>query len=271
MRKKEVKKLVLKITDGILERVVDLILFGVYYAGEMGPFSGGDLNQKFSRIGRDFDQFDYQTLKQALYRAQQKGWLNNKLEVTSKGQERLTQTLPKHEKKPKWNGKWYLVAYDVPEKKKYLREILRRKLEELGFGQVHKSLYICPYNFLGNVEKIVKQYDMESYVLMAISDKVGREPSKDLAEKVWKLRDINYEYGKYIMDVNSGELTKQQATFKYLVILNRDPQLPEGLLPENWKGEEAHKIYKKQSFWKKLKFKEEFKEKKNSRKKKIRT
>jgi len=47
------------------------------------------------------------------------------------------------------------------------------------------------------------------------------------------------------MEVNSGELTKQQAIFKYLMILNRDLQLPVDLLSEDWKGEEAYKIYKK--------------------------
>jgi phenylacetic acid degradation operon negative regulatory protein len=252
MRKKEVKKLVLKITEGVLERVVDLVLFGIYYAKEMGPFTRGDLNQKFSRIARDFDRFDYQTLKQALYRAQEKGWLSNKLEVTLKGQRRLEQVLPKYEKKTKWNGKWYLVAYDIPEEKKYLREILRKKLEDLGFGRLHKSFYICPFNFLGDVEEIVKKYDMESYVLLAVSDKLGREPSKILAERVWRLRELNDEYTKYIKEVKSGKLTKQQAIFKYLMILNRDPQLPKELLPEDWKGEEAYKIYREQGFWKRI-------------------
>ncbi|MCD6500653.1 hypothetical protein J7K42_01380 [bacterium] len=252
MRKKSIKKIVSKISEGMFDKVLDLVLFGVYYSAEMSPFSGGSLYQRFSRIERDFGKLNSGTLKRALQRAQQKGWLNAKLEVTPRGQKRLEEILPKYEKAAKWNGNWYIVGYDIPESKRYLRDILRDNLEKLGFGQYHKSLYISPFNFLGDIEKIVKQYRLSSYVLLAVSNKLGREPSKELAERIWKLRELNDEYKEYIRKVKSKKLTKQQAIFKYLVILNRDPKLPQDLLPEDWKGEQARRIYKKLAFWKRF-------------------
>jgi len=250
-------KLVLKISEGVFNKVVDLVLFWVYYSAEMSPFSGGSLYQRFSRIERDLSRFDSQTLKHALKYACQKGWINKKLEITSRGQKRLESILPKYEKKQKWNGNWYIVAYDIPENKRWLRDILRDNLVELGFGQLHKSLFICPYNFLGDVEKIVNEYHLSSYVLLAISNKLGREPSRDLAERVWKLNKINEDYEKYLQELKSRKLSPKEAIFRYLIILKRDPQLPKELLPDNWKGDEAHKIYRKM-VWKnrlgKLKF-----------------
>ena len=245
MKRKNIRKIVSKITAGIMEKVIDLVLFGIYYTAEMSPLNGGSLYQRFFRIGRDFERFNFQTLQQAVYRARQKGWLNEKLEVTPKGQKRLQEILPKYEKKPKWDGKWYLVGYDIPEEKKYLREILRSNLEQLGFGQLHKSFYISPFNFLGDVEKIIRKYNLSKYVLLAISHKLGREPSQELAERIWKLRELNDDYKEYIQEVKSKKFSPQQVVFKYLAILNRDPQLPKDLLPEDWQGEEAYKVYKR--------------------------
>lgn len=256
MRKKSVKKIVSKISEGIFDKVIDLVLFGVYYSAEMSPFSGGSLSQRFSQIDRNFNRFNSQTLKSALRRAQEKGWLNQDLKVTTKGQKRLESILPKHEKKKKWNGKWYIVAYDIPEKKRWLREILRENLRNLGFGQVHKSVWISPDNFLGEIERLVSQYKLSPFVLLAISDKLGREPSSYLAERIWKLEQVNADYTEYIREVKSKKLSRKEVIFKYLIILNRDPQLPADLLPDDWKGEEAYRIYRTFNWREKLSLKE---------------
>jgi len=105
---------------------------------------------------------------------------------------------------------------------------------------------------LGDVEKIVNQYDLSSFVLLAVSDRLGREPSSELVERLWGLREINDDYREYIQKVESKKLSRREAIFKFLTILNRDPQLPQDLLPDDWQGEEAHKIYRKLSFLKKL-------------------
>ena len=93
---------------------------------------------------------------------------------------------------------------------------------------------------------------------------VGREPSSKLAEKVWHLDEVNKNYKKYIEEVNSKKLSKQEALFKYLAVLHLDPHLPKELLPEDWKGEEAHKIYRRILFGEKLR---KIKEKLNLQKK----
>lgn len=244
-RPSKLSKLVLKVSEGMFNKVVDLVLFWVYYSTEMSPFSGGSLYQRFSRVEKDFSQFNSETLKRALKQSCQKGWINKNLEITSRGQRRLESILPKYEKKIKWNGNWYIVAYDIPESKKWLRDILRNKLTDLGFGELHKSLYICPYNFLGDVEKIVNEYNLSGYTLLAISNKLGREPSQDLAERIWKLNEINEDYEKYLWELKSKKLSPKEAIFKYLIILEQDPQLPSELLPDDWKGDEAYKIYRK--------------------------
>lgn len=244
MKKKTVSKLILKISEGMLSRAVDIFLVGVFYFVETTPLSKGSLHQQISRIGKDLEMVSYDTLKRAFYAACQKGWINKNLEITAEGQRRLNSILPKYSKKKEWNGKWYIVTYDIPEGKRYLRDILRCKLENLGFAQLHKSVWVSPYNFLGDIEEIIEKYNLSSFVILAVSEKLGREPSRELAERIWKITELNDEYKKFIDEIKTGKLSKKEAIFKYLAILSRDPQLPQDLLSSNWRGEEAYKVYK---------------------------
>ncbi len=50
--------------------------------------------------------------------------------------------------KKKWDGKWYLLIFDIPERKRYYRDRLRRDLLMLGFYQLQKSVWLFPYDVL---------------------------------------------------------------------------------------------------------------------------
>ena len=245
MKRKTIKKIAFKITEGMFDRIVDVVLLTAYYFKELSPLGEGTLYERFIKVSKDFEKFDSETLKRAFKKTQKEGWLSDNLRVTKKGQERLNLILPEYEKQKKWDKKWYIVTYDIPESKKYLRNILRDNLKRLKFGQLHKSLWISPYNFLGDIEKILMTYKMEDYVVLAISEKLGREPSSELARRIWGLDKINDDYEIYIKDIKFKKLSKKEAIFKYLIILNSDPQLPKEILFDGWKGEEANKIYKK--------------------------
>lgn len=55
--------------------------------------------------------------------------------------------------KPKrWDKKWRLLLFDIPEERKISREALRGKLKELGFTQFQKSVWAHPYNCKAEIE-----------------------------------------------------------------------------------------------------------------------
>lgn len=43
-----------------------------------------------------------------------------------------------------WDGWWRIVTFDIPHRKKYLREMLRGKLQSLGFYPLQKSVFVHP-------------------------------------------------------------------------------------------------------------------------------
>ncbi|NQV88183.1 MAG: hypothetical protein HQ402_01320 [Parcubacteria group bacterium] len=71
------------------------------------------------------------------------------IEITEKGKKKLLAydfddleiVKPK-----KWDGLWRIVIFDIPEKKKYVRDTLNIKLKELGFKPIQKSTFVLPYD-----------------------------------------------------------------------------------------------------------------------------
>ena len=49
------------------------------------------------------------------------------------------------EKPKKWDKRWRLVIFDVPNSSRLIRDIFRRKLKEFGFSLLQKSVWIYPF------------------------------------------------------------------------------------------------------------------------------
>lgn len=72
-------------------------------------------------------------------------------------------------KKPdKWDKKWRVVIFDIPEKKKKAREALRSKLKELGFKELQKSVFIHPYPCEDEIDFINEVFEIRYYVRLLL-------------------------------------------------------------------------------------------------------
>ncbi len=45
----------------------------------------------------------------------------------------------------KWDGKWRIVMFDIPNPSTFVRNIFRRKLKEFGFYPLQKSVWVYPF------------------------------------------------------------------------------------------------------------------------------
>ena len=73
---------------------------------------------------------------------------NGFLELTEKGKTKLNLLEMKDWKinKPKkWDGRWRMLIFDIPEKKRPLREKIRSTLFSIGFMRLQDSVWIFPY------------------------------------------------------------------------------------------------------------------------------
>ena len=58
-------------------------------------------------------------------------------------------------KKEKWDGRWRMVAFDIPEKYRKGRDSLRWKLKKIGFCEMQKSVLITPYDCEAEIRILV--------------------------------------------------------------------------------------------------------------------
>ena len=91
----------------------------------------------------------------------------SKIKITEKGREKLLRyDLDNLEiKKPKkWDGIWRVVTFDIPEDTRSARDALRAKLKELGFYQLHKSVFVFPYPCLDEIQFIEEIFKIGPYI-----------------------------------------------------------------------------------------------------------
>lgn len=76
-------------------------------------------------------------------------WEGKKLRITAAGERKLRQLELrgyKLSRPKKWDQKWRVLIFDIPEKRKGLREKIRRTLVAVGFVRLQDSVWIFPYD-----------------------------------------------------------------------------------------------------------------------------
>jgi DNA-binding transcriptional regulator PaaX len=104
-----------------------------------------------------------------------------KVKLTNKGLKRVKEfSLEFLEiKKPKrWDGRWRMLMFDIPSKPKIYnqaREALRRKIKELGFCQMQKSVWVYPYECEDEILFIAELFHVQKYIEIITAEKVLHE------------------------------------------------------------------------------------------------
>ena len=67
-------------------------------------------------------------------------------------------------KPPIWDGKWRMVMFDIPDKRKKERDVLRSLLKQLGFIKYQESVFILPYECKNAVDYVVEFFNLRPHV-----------------------------------------------------------------------------------------------------------
>ncbi|MEK7614084.1 MAG: CRISPR-associated endonuclease Cas2 [Patescibacteria group bacterium] len=125
---------------------------------------------KMFGLGKVKDRHARQAINTSRRRLVEKGLLLHSkdgfLKLTKKGEYKLYE-LERHDYKlphPKrWDKKWRVLIFDIPEKKRLLRDKVRLTLSAIGFRRLQHSVWVYPY-------------DCEDLITLIKSDlKIGKE------------------------------------------------------------------------------------------------
>jgi len=100
------------------------------------------------------------------------------LEITPKGMDRLKMAGIDHlsiQRPAKWDGKWRVVIFDIPERHKVARDILRSKLVVLGFEKIQESVYAHPFECTEPVSQLASALNLSGNLLLMISEVIQGE------------------------------------------------------------------------------------------------
>ncbi len=158
-KRKSISKLVLL----ILEKTVD------------GYIRFEDLTYHPYRYKYGIPKLKKASLAQALKRLRESGLVelisDRELAVrlTDMGRSKALWTKMKLEDE-KWDGKWRLVIWDIPEKRRSARDLLRHQLKQLGFKMFQQSVWASKKNCTILLKEYIIKIGMEKWVTILESD-----------------------------------------------------------------------------------------------------
>ncbi len=248
---KVLSRAALQLAEGVFSHSVDMTLWLVAYAAVLStPFQTyGKAWHAQREADRFLNQINYEVIKNGLITAKRRGFLkksrrHTQPEITAAGKRRLAAAIPAYDPVRTWDGRLHLVTYDIPEKRRGDRELLREYLRKLGCGMLQESVWITPYNPIDTLRHFIADRSLEGTVIVSDLGKdgsIGEEDVQSLVVRVWQLESLSERYEKWLTDVDTHG-SDHWAGIQYLSILEDDPQVPFALLPSWWKGDKAYRV-----------------------------
>lgn len=97
--------------------------------------------------------------------------------LTDEG-ERLARRLKlklEYARQRRWDGKWRLVAFDVPERIRGRRDFLRKELHALGCHQLQKSVWVTPHPLPGEFFEITAELGLGRHFRVVTAETISED------------------------------------------------------------------------------------------------
>lgn len=154
---------------------------------------------------------------------------------------------------------WLLAVFSVPEEQRDQRHLLRSRLAWLGFGSIGGGTWMAPAGVEPRALEVVDQLDLGQYVDLFRAHYRGFGELKSLVSRAWDLDAIGQRYDRFVADAKpvltrwrrrKADGHERAAFADYVTLLHAwralpylDPGLPEELLPQGWRGNEAAELF----------------------------
>ena len=195
-------------TKEIVKLTAKELFFG-FFDSAVSLLSVFDRHKTYRRsINQYFEEreIDHSNFKEKIYYLKKVGLIKTFIagketyaELTSKGLEQVVwHNFGQRERPVQWDGRFRLIIFDIPEEKHYLRDIIRCKIEKLGFIQIQKSVYVYPFECKEEINALCYFTGAKEFLKYMIADIIEGE------------EDIIIKF------LDSGVLTKEQLVIKNL-------------------------------------------------------
>ena len=101
-----------------------------------------------------------------------------RVSLTKKGRERLLVYelgLKHFQPKGKWDKKWRLLVFDIPESRRLLRDQIRSTLKQFGFYRLQDSVWVYPYDCQYILELLRTKYHVRHDALFICAEHLDED------------------------------------------------------------------------------------------------
>src|SRR5262249_14958901 len=97
-----------------------------------------------------------------------------------------------------WDGRWRLLSYSIPERRRAVRDDLRKQLAWMGFGPLASGTWISPHGLEAEVSALAERLGVRDLVELFLSAHVGFADDRALARRCWDLDALNARYAAFL-------------------------------------------------------------------------
>ena len=204
----------------------------------------------------------------AICRLAKQGWLERVAAdrqifyaLTPVGRERLEEIRPRifSSRHGTWDGQWTILTYSVPERLSHHRDRLRRELTFLGFGSITRGTWISPNMLVEPTLRHLSLRSLDQYVHLFRARQVSSQSHSILIKRCYNLGAVHRRYGRFIkywrgyrVRMSATNLpsnrdcfvAKMRLLYDFGDFLYLDPFLPAELLPSDWLGYDAWRLFR---------------------------
>lgn len=134
--------------------------------------------------GQKGSRFTYQN-KRALGRLKEKGMVTFTrvgskwyARITDKGRSHLdTEELREHMRRPRkrWDRRWRVIAFDIPERRRSIRDRLRARMVSYGFIKLQDSVWVYPHDCKEVLALIKAELKVGAAVLYMVVEEIEHD------------------------------------------------------------------------------------------------
>lgn len=233
--------------------------------GDIVRPAGGDawlstLTECMSALG-----FSAEATRTALHRMAAEGWVAPRkvgryaaYRLTPRGVDRLEEAATRiyRLRAAEWDGRWRLLI-GLPAGRDAQ---LSRALTWMGFGRLSADVWASPHSHGSRLTRLLDGHPGAATTVGFVGESAGAQASRPTTEAdqrivaaAWDLAELRQAHAAFIdrwRDAGAGDepraafTTRIQLVHHWRSFLFLDPGLPAALLPADWLGDEAAKVFR---------------------------
>ena len=150
----------------------------------------------------------------------------------------------------RWDGRWTLLGFSLPEARRAERHLLRSRLVWEGFGCLQDGLWIAAEE--ADLDELTRGLDLDGHLRVFRSQLVEPADPARMIAQVWDLASVAERYEQFVQRWEGAERSTEgrEVLPRHLAMLSDwldavrgDPHVPLEYLPGDWPGVRAQQVF----------------------------